>query len=1054
MINCWWQTQAGICSDFVLKAARAVKTALIPMVGIALLMVHAPSFATALYTAVQVSDAGLVGNSLASGNTSRKLAVGADGTVYALFHGANGIRVASSNNRGASFNASVQVSTLDDEAEIAVASTGIIYVAWVNATSVEVAQSTDGGVTYSSPVTAGTTNSGSTVHMATDANYVYLIDQTGNNFLRSEDNGLTFATVALNANQAFSDVHIDPNTGNVVLQVDNPLVRYYVSTDHGVTFSAVHTPNPGGNVFYSVGTFSSGSSGRFLLVAGGGSTALSINIDTNASTAPVFGNNTAATGRALAADQCGEVVDGYVSGTNLQFHVSGDLGSTFGTNETVASVPNAPDQLASVFIDQTTGNVLFLYSQNGVIYLSVYNGELGCFTPQVSASSLDFSALLVGQTSAVQTDLITNSTSTALSITSIAATGDFAQTSNCPATLAAGASCTVSVTFTPTASGTRTGQISLVTSASASPRIIYLAGTGETTAPVPSFSPSPLHFGNRTINADHTATLTLSNAGNATLDVTTFTEVGPFTFTQNCPSQLAAAQSCQITVHFDPNATGNYVGILTLASNALGAPASVQISGSGVVGYSVTASASTGGSVSPSSVNVAAGNTQAFTITPSSGYQIGSVSGCGGTLQGATYTTGPITGPCSVTATFVATSYQVTVSASSNGTVSPGSVSVTAGHTQAFTITPSSGYQIGGVSGCGGTLQGTTYTTGPITGPCSVTATFNANAPSGGGTASYQVTVPASPNGSLSPSSVNVTTGHTQAFTITADSGYEIASVSGCGGTLHGTTYTTGPIEGPCSVTATFKLSDVVVQVTGKGGGGAFDWISIVGLLGIILARNRSWFRSDAMRPSLLCAAVLATGANVGQASEWYAGTSIGAAQTNLTSEDLNRALLAQGYNNVVGRIDDRTVTGWSVYGGYRFTDFLAGQIGFTDLGQIHTSFEGRTPNLATFLSDASSQLPHSADGVDLLAVGRLPLGNYFDLRAMLGAYVWEADKKVEASSGESFKRDENGVGLTFGTALDLRLSKRVALTAGWRRFDVGNEHIGFAALGIELRWN
>jgi hypothetical protein len=145
---------------------------------------------------------------------------------------------------------------------------------------------------------------------------------------------------------------------------------------------------------------------------------------------------------------------------------------------------------------------------------------------------------------------------------------------------------------------------------------------------------------------------------------------------------------------------------------------------------------------------------------------------------------------------------------------------------------------------------------------------------------------------------------------------------------------------------------------------------------------------------------------------------------------------------------------GWNVYGGYRFTDFLAGQIGFTDLGQIHTSFEGRTPDLATFLSDASSQLPHSADGVDLLAVGRVPLGNYFGLRAMLGAYVWESDKKVEASSGESFKRDENGVGFTFGTALDLRLSKRVAMTAGWRRFDVGNEHIGFAALGIELRWN
>jgi hypothetical protein len=274
--------------------------------------------------------------------------------------------------------------------------------------------------------------------MATDANYVYLIDRSGNKFLRSEDNGLTFATVAVNAAQVYSDIHIDPNTGDVVLQVDNPIVKYYLSTDHGVTFGAVNTPNPGGQIFYSVGTFSSGSSGRFLLVAGGtfggpsSSAALRINVDANTSTAPVFGTNTSSTGRALAADQCGEVVDGYVSNTSLQFHVSDDLGSTFGTDQTVASVPLHADQNASVFIDQTTGNVPFLYSQNGVIFASVYSGELGCFTPQVSASSLDFSALLVGQTSAVQTDLITNSTNTALTITSIAASGDFAQTSNCP----------------------------------------------------------------------------------------------------------------------------------------------------------------------------------------------------------------------------------------------------------------------------------------------------------------------------------------------------------------------------------------------------------------------------------------------------------------------------------------------------------------------------------------------------------------------------------------------------------------------------------------------
>ena len=63
-------------------------------------------------------------------------------------------------------------------------------------------------------------------------------------------------------------------------------------------------------------------------------------------------------------------------------------------------------------------------------------------------------------------------------MTSIVASGDFAQTNTCGASVAAGGNCTISVTFKPTASGPRTGTITIADSAAGSPQTIALSGDG------------------------------------------------------------------------------------------------------------------------------------------------------------------------------------------------------------------------------------------------------------------------------------------------------------------------------------------------------------------------------------------------------------------------------------------------------------------------------------------------------------------------------------------------------------------------------------------------
>jgi len=102
----------------------------------------------------------------------------------------------------------------------------------------------------------------------------------------------------------------------------------------------------------------------------------------------------------------------------------------------------------------------------------------GSASVSLSSTSLTFASQLVGSTSAAQTVTLNNTGNAALSVTSIVASGDYAQTNTCGTSVAAGANCTISVTFTPTATGTRTGAITITDNTSGSPHIVSLTGTG------------------------------------------------------------------------------------------------------------------------------------------------------------------------------------------------------------------------------------------------------------------------------------------------------------------------------------------------------------------------------------------------------------------------------------------------------------------------------------------------------------------------------------------------------------------------------------------------
>ncbi|HJT99563.1 MAG TPA: PQQ-binding-like beta-propeller repeat protein, partial [Rhodanobacteraceae bacterium] len=241
-----------------------------------------------------------------------------------------------------------------------------------------------------------------------------------------------------------------------------------------------------------------------------------------------------------------------------------------------------------------------------------------------------------------------------------------------------------------------------------------------------------------------------------------------------------------------------------------------DLGGGGGTTHVVTPTAGPNGSIAPSTPQtVDEGDTTAFTVTPNAHYRIASVTGCGGQLNGNTYTTGPITADCTVSATFAAITHTVTPHAGANGSIDPDTPqTVDDGDTTTFTITPDAHYRIASVTGCGGSLAGDTYTTGAITADCTVNATFEImthTVTPDAGNGSEGTIAPATPQ--------TVDDGDTVAFTITPVAPYMIASVAGCGGKLDGNVYTTAPVLADCEVSASFAIDPDPVFEDGFDGG-------------------------------------------------------------------------------------------------------------------------------------------------------------------------------------------------------------------------------------------
>ena len=266
--------------------------------------------------------------------------------------------------------------------------------------------------------------------------------------------------------------------------------------------------------------------------------------------------------------------------------------------------------------DDAAGNV----TGGGTSQSVPLTGSLAQAVASFNRQALTFTQNL-GTMSGAQTIMLRNNGQAPLHLSGIHDDGDFAQSNNCPAVLAPGASCAISVIFEPTNLGERDGYIVVADDSVDSPQRIPV--TGIATMALVQLTPARLSFSQNVGATAAQQTATLTNRGDGPLTIARILATGDFSASSHCPPVLLPGQSCSIGVSFTPQAGGARNGnlLVTNDANALaGSQESIRLTGVGyqpVAGLSaavLSPVANLGGSATPQRVTVTNTGNGALTI--------------------------------------------------------------------------------------------------------------------------------------------------------------------------------------------------------------------------------------------------------------------------------------------------------------------------------------------------------------------------------------------------------------------------------------------------------
>jgi hypothetical protein len=765
---------------------------------------------------------------------------------------------------------------------------------------------------------------------------------------------------------------------------------------------------------------------------------------------------------------------------SISYTITGTLdpGATCGT--TVGNTANADFSSTTRFLDPDETN-----------NTATVNSTVICNTTLVAnPASLTYAPQQVSVSSGSQAVTVTEGMNSS-TITGIAVTGDYTQTNNCPATLAAGQTCTINVTFTPTAESSRNGTLTISSNASASPTVtstVTLFGTGTNSVPsafsfAPLFNvdPSSVQISNSIVvaNTDVPSPISVSAGGQYSINGGPFTSVaGVVSPGAQVTVQLAAASGYSTS----DSAILTIAGVSSTFTVTTGAQPVLQGSFTPVTG------------AAPSSIQTSNAITVTATAIP---VPISVTSGSTYSINGGLFTAASGTvqpGDQVVVQTTAATTYNTTSSAivniggvTSTYTVTtaaqppqqPGFTPVTGSSvgvlqmsnpitvTAAAQISVSSGaeYSINGgpFTSVAGTAQAGDQVIVEINAPSSYDSTSTAVLTIGGATSSFTVSTGAEPvlqgsftsvsgaavsstqnsnpitvTGITTPAVISITGGQYSinggAFTSAAGTvqpGDQVSVQMSAPSTYGATTTSTLTIDGvSTSFSVTTGQQPLNVAVT--GGGGAIGAAMLFALAFLAACRVAGPRRAALVAPIAMLFAALGTSPARADDGSWeanlYSGVRLGASTSSMTATKLTRDLQSDGFQVTAAGAERGSATG-TLYIGYELPDHFAVEVAGSYVGRTRAALEGvQQANLNPLLEDAARIVRGSGDIVSLEARYRWLLARAIDLDLRAGPYVWITKTDVYVDGADQLHRTDDGVGYTFGIGPRFALGQHVGV--------------------------
>ena len=319
------------------------------------------------------------------------------------------------------------------------------------------------------------------------------------------------------------------------------------------------------------------------------------NNNTNPGNGTAFVSKISPNGQGLADLAYSTYFGGQTVNSALPVSDSGQGIAVSGTNAYVTGFMTAPDMLTTSGAFQT--------SLGAAGATNAFVADLP-LTPTISVSptSINFGTQLVGVPSAEQFVTVTNNTAAPIALTlpptttgtnAAAFAGTADGTMPCTASLAGGASCTIGVTFTPSAAAAETAALNIVDGSDGPnhPMLVALSGNGSGTTSSILVTPSSLTLPGALLTTSTNGIVSISNTGNAPLSIASIAAApGLFTetsMTAACnngafPIIIAAGGNpCVVTVTFSPLAAtppGPVPGTLTITQTG-GTVTTVPLSG-------------------------------------------------------------------------------------------------------------------------------------------------------------------------------------------------------------------------------------------------------------------------------------------------------------------------------------------------------------------------------------------------------------------------------------------------------------------------------------------